>query len=64
MVLLYILNSHYKRYKPDLQDAKKLMRFVYENYQECKTQAKITQKWIQQEFSYENIGAQLSDILK
>lgn len=43
-------------YEPDFNDLSKVLRNVYENYDECKKKALIESDYIRDNFNWENIG--------
>ena len=43
-------------YEPDFNDLSKVMRYVYENYESCKTKSISESEIIRNEFSWENVG--------
>ena len=43
-------------YEPDFDDLSKVMRYVYSNYEECKTQSIKDSEIIRRDFSWENVG--------
>jgi glycosyltransferase involved in cell wall biosynthesis len=48
---------------PDKEDAKRLMRFVVENLEDCRKHVTVGKKYIDEYFNYETIGLKMIDIL-
>jgi len=58
------LQMTYPRYKPDLEDCSRLMRFVYENYITIDNATDVTKCWIKQELNCTKIGREMAGILQ